>query len=269
MKSASQPLISAYTQEPRGTRNVFLGKDGMSPLPLPGGHGQNFKVLKTVYRELESAGKMYAELGNIDNLGNIPDPLSIAITAIKKPQSAFEFSFKTKVDVKGGILVEDQYGHLNCADIGVAISKDEVAHAENSGKPVLFNCATGIFDLSYLNASIDDIIRKLPVRFSNQDKDAGLYSQAEQVTWEIIGLLDKLVILGVDKYERFIAAKLLLESFLASGIGLTDIPDEDKAFAEVGRKLNRGLTNLLQNTYHLYLENGKWLPLPLSKIIGT
>ena len=266
IKTASQPLIAAYTQDPRGARQIFLGKDGKSPLPLPGGHGQNFKVLKSVYRELENEGKLYAQLGNIDNLGNIPDPVSIAVTAIKRPQSAFEFSFKTKVDVKGGILVRDQHAHFNCADIGVAISKEDVQTAEDSGKPILFNCATGIFNLNYLNGSIDRIIRRLPVRFSNQDKDAGMYSQAEQVTWEIIGLLDDILILGVDKYKRFIAAKLLLESFLASGIGIDALQNNDPAFFEVGLKLNRGLSRLLEQVYCLYLEGGKWLPIPLSHI---
>ncbi|MBN2510905.1 MAG: UTP--glucose-1-phosphate uridylyltransferase [Spirochaetales bacterium] len=266
VKTACQPLIAAYTQEPRGSREIFIGKDGF-PLPLPGGHGQNFKVLKNIYAALESEGKKLAQLGNIDNLGNMPDPLGLALTAIKKPDSAFEFSFKTSVDIKGGILVKDQNGRLNCGDIGVAVSTEEVQRAEESGKPVLFNCATGIFCLEYLNSSINRIIETLPVRFSNQDKDAGTYSQAEQVTWEIIGLLDNPLILGVDKYERFIAAKILMESFLASGIGFENIPLSETGFLEVGHLLRKGLKELLKRVYRLELQGGKWVPVPLEGIM--
>ena len=39
--------------------------------------------------------------------------------------------------------------------------------------------------------------QNLPVRFSDQDKDAGRYSQAEQVTWEIIGMLEDFISLAL------------------------------------------------------------------------
>ena len=163
-------------------------------------------------------GREFAYLGNVDNLANLPNPAAVALMALSDKEAAFEFSFKTPVDIKGGILIRDTRGHLNCGDIGPAISKEELKAAENRGKPILFNCATGLFNLRKLTRALPGIIRDLPTRFSDQDKDAGRYSQAEQVTWEVIGMLDDFFVLGVDKYERFIAAKLLLESFLANGL---------------------------------------------------
>ena len=92
--------------------------------------------------------------------------------ALSGKQAAFEFSFKTPVDIKGGILIRDTGGHLNCGDIGPAISKEQLAGAEAQGKPILFNCATGLFSLAHLARELPNIIRNLPTRFSDQDKDA-------------------------------------------------------------------------------------------------
>ena len=55
------------------------------------------------------------------------------------------------------------------------------------------------------------------MRFTDQDKDAGRYSQAEQVTWEVAGILPAFLSFAVDKYDRFIAAKLFAETLLTSG----------------------------------------------------
>ena len=54
--------------------------------------------------------------------------------ALSGREAGFEFSFKTPVDIKGGILIRDTRGRLNCGDIGPAISKEQVARAENAGK---------------------------------------------------------------------------------------------------------------------------------------
>ncbi len=261
-RTAVQPLIAAYTHSAEGRpKKLFTQAWGKanSLLPLPGGHGQNFAVLSEIYRSLYSEGYRYAYLGNIDNLGNTVDPRSVALLALSGTQGAFEFSFKTPVDIKGGILVRDQYGRLNAADIGPAISKEEVQQAEQSGTPILFNCASGIFDLQYLSEQLDFIARNLPTRFSDQDKDAGRYSQAEQITWEIIGMLDAPLILGVNKYDRFLASKLLLENLMTSGIGLdnSSYPAELKPLAD---KLHTGLQRALKGPYGLKLINRRWEP---------
>ncbi|MEE8440727.1 MAG: UTP--glucose-1-phosphate uridylyltransferase, partial [Spirochaetia bacterium] len=187
---AVQPMIAAYTHSSEGRpKRIFTRAYGQEheTLPLPGGHGQNFSVLAEVYRTLRSRGKRFVYLGNVDNLGYLPDPVEAAYLALSGKQAGFDFAFKTPVDVKGGILVRDQHGHLSCADIGPAISREEVAKAESAGKPILFNAATGLFDLDFLIPNLERIANELPMRFTDQVKDAGRYSQAEQVTWEVLG----------------------------------------------------------------------------------
>ncbi|ADK81984.1 UTP--glucose-1-phosphate uridylyltransferase [Sediminispirochaeta smaragdinae] len=266
--SGIQPLIAAYTHSDQGRpkglfTQAFGEKDRL--LPLPGGHGQNFIALKEVYNSLLARGYRFAWLGNVDNLGASPDPLQLGFFALSDAQAAFEFSFKTAVDVKGGILIRDEQDRLNCADIGPAISPAELQRVEATGKPILFNCASALFDLKRLCSRLDSIIKELPLRFSDQKKDAGCYSQAEQVTWEVIGMLDHPLIFGVKKSERFLAAKLLTESLLTSGIGLDDpnFPDISKgssSLRELGKVLNAGLCRGLSSNYGLTLKNGRWIP---------
>jgi UDP-N-acetylglucosamine pyrophosphorylase len=260
--TAVQPLIAAYTHSSEGRpRRLFTRAWGKkdSLLPLPGGHGQNFAVLKDIYRNLYRSGKRFAYLGNIDNLGNTIDPLGPALLALSGKEGAFEFSYKTPVDVKGGILVQDSSGRLNAVDMGPAVPREEVLRAEQKGSKILFNCATGIFNLEYLNRNIDRIIEKLPIRFSDQNKDAGNYSQAEQITWEVLGLLEDPLILAVRKYDRFLASKLLLENLMTSGIGLNS-PDYPEQFRSVAEKLHQGLTRLLSGPYGLRLVENRWIP---------
>lgn len=269
--TAVQPLLAAYTHSSEGLpKQVFTEAWGKkdSLLPLPGGHGQNFAVLADIYRKLYESGKRFAYLGNIDNLGNTVDPAALALLALSGKPAAFEFSYKTPVDVKGGVLVKDSTGGLNAADIGPAISKEELARAESSGKPVLFNCATGLFDLKYLVPQLDYIARELPTRFSDQQKDAGAYSQAEQITWEILGMLEDPLILAVEKYERFLASKLLLENLMTSGVRLDheEFPSELK---ELSQKLYTGLQKLLRGPYGLTLSGGKWVPQSASELTSA
>lgn len=260
--TAVQPLIAAYTHSSEGRPKKLFTRAWGAPdtlLPLPGGHGQNFAVLAHIYRALYARGYRYAYLGNIDNLGNTIDPVAVALLALSGTQGAFEFSFKTPVDVKGGILVRDKSGRLNAADIGPAISKQAVQQAESSGTPILFNCASGIFDLEYLSNHLDAIAHELPTRFTDQDKDAGRYSQAEQITWEIIGMMDAPLILGVHKYDRFLASKLLLENLMTSGIGL-DSDTYPAELAPLAHKLHSGLQKVLMGPCGLKEENGRWVP---------
>lgn len=256
---AAQPMIAAYTHSeegrPKGIFDAAWGKKG-SPLGLPGGHGQNFSVLRETYRGLYSGGKRFVYLGNVDNMGFTVDPVSLALVALTGTQGGFDFAFRTPVDIKGGILVRDQSGRLNAADIGPAIAKEDVLEAEKSGSDILFNCATGLFSLDYLVPNIDTVIDALPMRFSDQDKDAGRYSQAEQVTWEILGMLDDFLVFGIDKYERFIAAKMLMETLFSSGTKGKRVWEKEPT----ARKLNEGLNQLLEDRYGLTLKEGTWTP---------
>jgi len=257
-----QPLVAAYTHSEEGKpKFLFTRAYGKMDeiLPLPGGHGQNFFVLKEVYTKLYEMGKRFVYLTNVDNLGSTVDPVSIALMVLSGKQAGFDFSYRTPVDVKGGILVEDRHYGLTCADIGPAISKDEVFSYEAAGTPVLFNCATGLFSLEYLVPRLDEIAERLPVRFSDQNKDAGKYSQAEQVTWEVLSLLDDFLVFAVDKYERFLAAKLFLENLLTSGIGLDAV--EDNKFHDVAEKLHHGLVRKLETDYGMKRVNGAWQPM--------
>ena len=266
-----QPMITAYSHSKEGKeKDIFRGKDPsvLNILALPGGHGQNFRVLKETFRELYQQGIRFVSLGNIDNLGYTPDPLALAILALKGNPAGFDFSFKTAVDVKGGILVRDQKNRLNCVDLGVGISRKEAEDLEKSGSRILFNCATGLFDLTWLIENLDRIIKDLPMRFSDQNKDAGEYSQAEQVTWEVIGMIDNPLIFGIDKYKRFLAAKMLMENLLTSGLELESPSFPGGVTGELGktgRKLYEGLQYLLTHEYDLVLINGKWQPRELSE----
>lgn len=271
-----QPLLAAYTHSEEGRpKRVFtraFGQEGET-LPIPGGHGQNFQVLRDIYHDLYENGTYFAYIGNVDNLGFTVDPASVAYLALSGKEAAFDFSFRTSVDVKGGILIVDQNERMNAADLGVAVGKDEVAEAERQGKKILFNCATGLFNLEYLVGAIDHIIENLPVRFSDQDKDAGKYSQAEQVTWEIIGMLDDFVVFGVDKYERFLAAKVLLETLMTSGVKLDDpaYPTDDDPTADLqstAKKLHAGLERKLRTVYGMKREGDRWVPKPADELRG-
>jgi hypothetical protein len=269
-----QPLVCAYTHSKHGRpKEVFAHAHGKpdNALPLPGGHGQNFMVLRDVYRRLRDNGRRFAYLGNVDNLGFTINPVAVGYLAATGMPAGFEFSFRTAVDVKGGILVEDQHERLNCADIGPAISKDDVFEAEASGTPILFNCATGLFSLDYLVQHLDRIVEELPVRFSDQEKDAGEYSQAEQVTWEVLGLIENPAIFGVDKYDRFLAAKLLVENLMTSGWKLDDpryptseTPEND--LAETAGKLHAGLVRKLEDEYGMEKVNGRWTPKTVAQL---
>lgn len=274
VRTGVQPMISAYTHSDEGRpKRIFdraYGERGRT-LPLPGGHGQNFHVLADVYRELLRDGFRFAYLGNVDNIGFTVDPVTLARFALSGREAAFEFSFRTPVDIKGGILVQDRSGVLTCGDIGPAISTDEIFRAEAAGASVLFNCATGLFDLERLVGDLDRINRDLPVRFSDQDKDAGRYSQAEQVTWEVIGMLDRPLILGVDKYRRFLSAKLLSETLMTSGVALDspDYPsdaDPSRDLKRTAERLHRGLFEALERDYGFRIREDGPEPIPAAEL---
>jgi hypothetical protein len=261
-RTGVQPLIGAYTHSdsgrPKGVFDKAFGKADSS-LALPGGHGQCFRVLAPALRALRDSGVRYAYLGNVDNLGYTPDPVEIGLLALSGQSAAFDFSVRTPVDVKGGILVEAEGGKRMVADIGPAIAFSELRRLEEGGALILFNCATGLFDLDYLVPRLDEVAKSLPVRFSDQDKEAGRYSQAEQVTWEITGLLPSFLSFAVHKANRFIAAKILAETLLTSGVGVED-PRMPPELAATSSLLHHGLEWKLYKTYGMELWDERWVP---------
>ena len=258
-----QPLISAFTHSSEGKiKKIYKNNEG-EMLLLPGGHGQNFSVLKNIYRKLYETGKKFVYLGNVDNIGFNIDTAEVALLALTGSEAGFDFALKTPVDVKGGILVIDDKGRLNCGDIGAAVSTKEVEEAEKQGKKILFNCATGLFSLDYLVKNIDFIIDNLPLRVSDQEKEAGRYSQAEQITWEVLSLMDNFLVFGVDKYRRFLASKLLAENLMISR------PVCCRSYFErnpgsplnsVSANLNRGLKNILSHEMQMEEKESRWQP---------
>lgn len=258
-RHAPQPLLAAFTHSSEGRPRAFFdrawGKAG-EPLGLPGGHGQNFHVLAEHYRALQRSGKRFVYLGNVDNVGFTVDPIGIARLALSGAPGAFDFAFRTAVDVKGGVLVYDQHDRLNCADIGAAIPWDDVLAAEESGKQILFNCATGLFSLDWLVGHLDRVIDDLPMRISDQDKDAGRYSQAEQVTWEIIAMMEAPLIFGIDRYRRFLPAKMLIDTLLTSGLHA----DAARQIQPAAERLAKGLSRVLEQEYAMRLFQNRWVP---------
>ncbi|MDL2229123.1 UTP--glucose-1-phosphate uridylyltransferase [Treponema sp. OttesenSCG-928-L16] len=246
-----QDFLAALTHSSQGfPRRIFSNACGRENkgLALPGGHGENFRVLAPVYRELRSRGIRFVYLGNVDNLGYTVDPAALGLFALRGGELAFEFSWKTAVDIKGGVLTENSAGILNAADIGQAIGADQIKAQEDAGGRVLFNCATGIFDLDYLTDNIDTIKDEIPIRLSDQDKEAGRYAQAEQTTWEILSLVKNPLIFAVAKEKRFIAAKMLMETLMASPVSEkidqdSSVPGEIK---DMSRRLREGLGTLLE-----------------------
>jgi UDP-N-acetylglucosamine pyrophosphorylase len=249
-----QSMMAAITHSSEGKpRRIFdrAGGKEHTGIAMPGGHGQNFRILAPVYRKLYEQGIRYIWIGNIDNMGYTVDPVGLAIFALSGKDAVFEESFRTPMDVKGGILVCDRAGRLTCADIGPVISTQEMLAFEAAGKPVLFNCGIGLFDLEKLIARLPSIPYELPLRITDQDKDAGKYAQAEQITWEIIGLLDNPLFFAVEKNRRFIAAKMLLETILTSRPGTG--PE-----GAIARGVHDGLVSLFASDYGLALKDGHW-----------
>ncbi len=263
-KTRLQPMIAAYSHSAEGPRKTFFSRaqgEPDKPLALPGGHGQNFLVLSEIYRELRREGKRYAYLSNVDNIGALPSLRELGIMALSSCRAGFDFSYRTAMDVKGGILIHDAAGRVTCGDIGGAISFDDVIALEEGKKRALFNCATGLFDLDWLCDNIDFISSNIPTRFSDQDKDSGRYSQAEQNTWEVIGLLDDFLVFAVDKSERFLAAKMLMETILMS-LAHEDLSASGKASPawETAISLRKGLEALLIHRYGLQASAKGWIP---------
>ena len=120
-RTGVQNMIAAYTHSSEGRpKRIFdhaYGKENSS-LALPGGHGQCFHVLSDVFKDLYAHGTRFVYLGNVDNIAYTPDPLELALLALSGKPAAFEFSVRTPMDIKGGVLVRTDNGGYTIADIG-------------------------------------------------------------------------------------------------------------------------------------------------------
>ena len=221
--TATQTLLAALDRDTHQQYRVYLN-DQHKPRALPGGHGQNFAVLEEIYTRLLHQGYRFALLGNIDNIGYTLDPVGLAVCALQDVPAAFEFCERTRLDVKGGVLA-DYGGALGNAEIGIDISLADVQEQEKERGRALFNCAIGLLNLERLLPTLKDIIATLPYRLNEQDNDFGHYWQSEQITWEIIKMLDNPLVLVVDKQKRLLPAKLLLDTLLVSGFGANSNDD--------------------------------------------
>jgi UTP--glucose-1-phosphate uridylyltransferase len=263
--TATQPLLAALTHHTAGReRGIFLyrenGRDCL--LPLPGGHGESFNTLKNIYNSMYESSIRFAMLSNSDNLGSTIDPGELAILALSDAHAGFEFSLKTAMDIKGGVLVQKGKKGFSCEDIGAGLPASRIRQAEDDGIPLLFNCATGLFNLEYLTANIDNIRNSLPIRISEQDKDTGRYAQAEQVTWEVIQLINNPLIFQVDKLDRFLASKLLIENLVTTGWAdrFFDGNDAHSNLASIAGKLRKAFAAKMENDYKMEEVSGKWQP---------
>ncbi|WP_418905529.1 UTP--glucose-1-phosphate uridylyltransferase [Borreliella japonica] len=213
--TAVQPLVYCYEKLNSSNYQYFTFNDN-TILALPAGHGQNFKILKDIYLQLYRSGKRFIYIGNVDNVGFTINFKALAVMALTNCSSGFEFSFKSKTDFKGGVLAVNGENRLTCVDIGGGISSEIIQGFEDKGNELLFNCATGLFNLEYLIKNIDQIIEKMPIRIIEQDKEIGKYVSVEQITWEVLRLMENPLILTVDRSKRFLPAKLFIDMLLNS-----------------------------------------------------
>lgn len=220
--SASQELGAALDLSKPLAPKLFDQAFGQPDtlLPLPAGHGQAFLVLKDVFNQLHASGIRFVSIGNIDNIAYAPHPQAIAYLALTGKPALFEFSYKTGMDIKGGILLEKGNGNIFCGDIGQAVPAEMVLDFEAQGLPILFNCANGLFDLSWLIEHVEQLYATLPIRISEQHKPAGHYWQAEQNLWDCIAGIPNAVFAAVEKKKRFIPAKLFADTLLVSRQGM-------------------------------------------------
>ncbi|UGQ16836.1 UTP--glucose-1-phosphate uridylyltransferase [Borrelia sp. RT1S] len=255
--TAIQPLVHCYKKLNNG-QYVYFDYDNKGEktiLALPAGHGQNFRVLRDIYLKLYELGKRFVYIGNIDNIGFTVNLKALAIMAITNSSSGFEFSVKTALDTKGGVLIVDKDDNLTCVDIGGAISKECVQKFEYRGDKILFNCATGLFNLEYLVKNIDRIIEEMPSRVLEQNKEIGKYFSIEQITWEVIKLVNNPLIFEVNRRDRFLPAKLFSDMLVNSGYLKDRLPFNIFYVADC---LNSSLNNLLKNDYGLVFKDEKW-----------
>ncbi len=246
ISSDKQALISTFDYR-CNEWEFFRDKNGKF-LPMPGGHGQCFFTLRERLQTIHNQGIRYISLGNIDNVAYNPQSRFIGLLALSGRKSFFVCSYRSFVDIKGGVLLREKFnGKLNCFDIGAGVDKEIFNIAQQKGKELLFNCAISYFDLEALLAKLDYIIAHLPLRISEQNKDKGHYWQVEQITWEVIGLLDSVLIAAVRKEEHFLATKLQLEAFVNTGYRLAQYKDDAlQELRQLAKHFATGYNRVLQ-----------------------
>ena len=130
----------------------------------------------------------------------------------------------------------------------------QVLDAEREGKTTLFNCAIGLFNVETLLLKMDTYMKRLPVHALHKKTVRGDYWQLEQITWDIIGLIDNPCICIGHKSERFLAAKLISESFLLSGL-----PTQQRtALTDIGAQMCAAMQKKAQEEYGIAYKEGKW-----------
>lgn len=119
----------------------------------------------------------------------------------------------------------------------------------------MFNCATGLFNLEYLIENIGRIISDMPIRIVEQDKEFGKYTAIEQITWEVVRMVDNPLIFEVNREDRFLPAKLFVDTLIMSNYMNDKFSDD---LFDIAKYLNNALNNALKNKYDLVFRRGKW-----------
>ncbi len=84
-------------------------------------------------------------------------------------------------------------------------------------------------------------------------------------------MLESPLILGVNKYHRFLAAKLLSETLMTSGLELDnpDYPtdsDPTRDLLGTAKQLHKGLRSALERDYGFCIRQGRPQQLPVDKL---
>ena len=251
-----QPQEAGSTGVPRSAPPLFIDPraEKRRAYGLPGGHGQCFGVLRTLLEALFARGVRFVWLGNVDNVGYTMNPIALAYLVLRGGEALFEAVPRSTVDRKGGVLVRDGNGQVRCMELGAEVQLAQVLDAEREGKTTLFNCAIGLFNVETLLLKMDAYIQRLPVHALHKKTVRGDYWQLEQITWDIIGLIDNPCICIGHKSERFLAAKLISESFLLSGLPT----QQHTALADMGERLCTAMQKKAQEEYGIVYKEGTW-----------
>ena len=260
---AQQTLVGALAADlppdNAGTRpQYFSYKDNRRTrrLGLPAGHGQSFHVLRAIYQKLLDRGYRFATLGNIDNIAYCIDPELIAHVALADIDGAFIFLPRSAVDVKGGVLVKQEDERLTFLTLGAPGTTPALRRQLDKKESDVFFCAAvGIFNLRRLIEQLDTIIATLPVLLLNKKTDLGAYWQLEQQAWDVMPLMEDSKVFLLPKARGLLAAKLLLESYLTSGLPMP----ANSEFAEIGTHLFSSAQQILSSSIGLEYHNGFWL----------
>lgn len=261
MLCVAQPLVATFayrtgdTEFPMdATPALFRERASTLPYGLPGGHGQCFHALRAILEGLLDNGTRFIFLGNVDNLGYTINPIGLAYLALEGGVGGFEAVPRSAVDIKGGVFVRTREGRMRNTELGGGVTMDEVAQSEAAGKTVLFNCAVGLFDLERLLLRLDEYLRLLPVHCMHKKTARGEYWQLEQLAWDIVECIDDPYIFVSNKTERFLSAKLIIESFILSGLPAKMPPH----LSDIATRLHNATQDSMAREYGVLYKEGAW-----------